>query len=112
MRKIRRLSAIATSILLCLAVTQAQKRTDAETDGFSGPIKSVSTSATRVQVQWQQPGGPTLVPPIWCDDCEYDADGFKTMSGQVVDGKFLGQSIRLVRGGDGVVTDRYATSTI
>src|SRR5215813_305095 len=105
MRTMNRLLAIATAILLCLAVSQAQKRTDAETDGFAGPIKSVTTNVTRVQVQWQQPSGPTLVPPIWCNDCEYDADGFRTMSGEVVDGKFLGDSIRLVRGGDGVVTD-------
>lgn len=86
---------------------QAQSKTDAQVDGLSGPVKSVSSHSTYSDVKWQQPQGPTLVAPAWCRDCEYDQDGSKTKSGQVVDGKFYGERIRLVRDSNGNVTDRY-----
>jgi hypothetical protein len=49
-----------------------------------------------------------MVTPIWCNDCEYDPDGSRTKSGQMVEGKFFGEVIRLVRDADGHVTDRYS----
>lgn len=95
-------------VFASLALTQAQVKTDAQMDGFSGPVKSVSSAVTQTSVKWQQPGGPTLVAPLWCRDCEYDPDGTKTKSGQMAEGKFFGETIRLVRGADGHVTDRYS----
>jgi hypothetical protein len=94
------------------ASAQEPNRTDAQLDGFAGPVKSVSSNILRSSVKWQQPGGPTLVTPIWCRDCEYDSDGTKTKSGSVVDGKFFGEIIRLVRDANGHVTDRFATETL
>ena len=92
-----------------LAFTQSQIKTDAQLDGLSGPVKSVSSSVTQTpNVKWQQPAGPTIVAPIWCRDCEYDRDGSKTKSGQVVDGKFFGETLRLIRNGDGQVTERLS----
>lgn len=89
--------------------TQAQNKSDVQLDSFAGPVRSVSTTVTQASdVKWQQPSGPTLVDPIWCRDCEYDPDGSKIKSGQVMDGKFYGERIRLVRDGDGNVTDRFA----
>src|SRR4051812_7889191 len=106
MRPFRCLSTILL-LATCFSVSQAQTKTDAQLDGLSGPVKSVSSSSKQSDVKWQQPGGPMLVAPIWCRDCEYDRDGYKTKSGQVVDGKFYGERIRLVRDGAGNVTDRY-----
>jgi len=102
------------SFTLLLALTpltfsQTQLKTDAQMDGLSGPVESVSSTVTQApNVKWQQPGGPTLVAPIWCRDCEYDPDGSKTKSGQMVEGKFFGETIQLVRDGNGQVTARYA----
>ena len=90
-----------------LSFARAQSKTDAQMDGFSGPVKSVSSAVAQTSLKWQQPDGPTLVAPIWCRDCEYDPDGAKTKSGQIVEGKFLGETIHLVRDADGHVTERY-----
>lgn len=79
-------------------------------DGLAGPVKFVSSAITQSSVKWSQPGGPTLVTPIWCRDCEYEPDGTKTKSGQMVEGKFFGEIIQLVRDADGHVTDRYSYS--
>lgn len=90
-----------------LTLAQAQTKTDAQMDGFAGPVKAVSSFVSQTGVKWQQPGGPTLVAPLWCRDCEYDPDGNKTKSGQIVEGEFFGEVIRLVRDADGHVTNRY-----
>ena len=94
------------------ASAQESNRTDAQLDGFAGPVKSVSSNILRSSVKWQQPGGPILVTPIWCRDCKYDPDGTKTKSGSVVDGRFFGEIIRLVRDANGRVTDRFVTETL
>ena len=86
----------------------AQVKTDVELDGLAGPVKSVSSATVQAgDVKWQQPDGPTMVAPIWCRQCEYDPDGNRTKSGQVMDQKFYGERIRLVRDDEGKVTDRY-----
>ena len=86
----------------------AQVKTDVQLDDLAGPVKSVSSSTVQAQdVKWQQPEGPAMVTPVWCHHCEYDPDGNKTKSGQVMDKKFYGDRIRLLRGDDGKVTDRY-----
>ena len=93
------------------ASAQEPSRTDAQTDGFAGPVKSVSTGVMSAGVKWQQPNGPTLVIPISCQDCRYDPDGTKTKSGQVINGGFHGEIIRLVRDANGNVTDRFVADT-
>jgi len=100
---------LSASFLFTLA-THAKElnRTDAQGDDLAGPVKSISSNVVRSSVRWQQPGGPTLLIPIWCRDCDYDRDGSRTKSGQVVEGKFVGQVIRAVRDGNGQVTDRLA----
>jgi len=96
-------------VMTCVRFMVAQNKTDVQIDGLTGPVRTVSSTVIPASnVKWQQPSGPTLVEPIWCRDCEYEADGSKTKSGQVMDGKFYGQLIRLVRDGSGNVTDRLA----
>ena len=86
----------------------AQVKTDVQLDGLAGPVKSVSSSTVQARDGiWQQPAGPTMVAPIWCHACEYDPDGNKTKSGQVMDGQFYGERIRLIHDDEGKVTDRY-----
>jgi len=95
-------------VLAALNFAAGQAKTDAQMDGFSGPVRSVSSAVTRTSVKWQQPSGPTLVSPLWCKDCEYDPDGSKTKSGDLMEGKFYGETIRLIRDADGHVTERYS----
>lgn len=103
------LSLFLLLVLCALRFTQAQNKTDAQLDGLSGPVKSVSSTVIQTpNLKWQQAGGPTLVAPNWCRNCEYDPDGSKTQSGQMVDGKFFGETLRLVRNRDGQVTERYS----
>jgi hypothetical protein len=90
---------------------QNKPQTEAQQDGLAGAVKSVSTIVENTEVSWQQPSGPTLVIPAFCRDCEYTSDGYRTRSGQVVDGKFLGEKITLDRDGNGHVTDLVATNT-
>ena len=86
----------------------AQVKTDVQLDDLAGPVKSVSSSTIQAaDVKWQQPEGPTMVAPVWCHHCEYDPYGNKTKSGQVMERKFYGERIRLVRDDNGNVTDRY-----
>ncbi len=73
---------------------------------LAGPVKSVSTAATRTDVVWQQPGGPALIVPVLCYECAFDPDGNQTKSGRIFDGSFHGEIIRLVRDGKGHVTER------
>jgi hypothetical protein len=103
-------SVFLLSLLVGLSVVYAQERnrTDAQRDDLAGPVKSAASRVTYSGVKWQQPDGPTLVLPIWCRDCEYDSDGTKTKSGQVVDGSFRGEIVRLIRDANGNVTDRLA----
>src|ERR1700683_2724045 len=84
-------------------LAQQKNLTDAEIDGLVGPVKWVSTLARRTDVNFQQPGGPTLVIPLWCVQCEFDNQGNETKSGQTVDGTFQGQITRFVRDPEGHV---------
>jgi hypothetical protein len=104
----------ALSLILVVAAGNAwaQKdgpRTDALQDGFLGPIKTVATVITRSPVKWEQPDGPTMVMPVWCQECAYDEDGTRTTSGQFQDGKFLGKFMTLRRDASGRVIDRVST---
>jgi hypothetical protein len=96
------------SLLLADVTTAQQKqKTDAEQDGFQGPIRSVSTQIDQAKVNWQQPSGPSLVWPIYCRVCEYDPDGTRTKNGQITpDGEYIGEDIKIVRDEAGHVIER------
>ncbi|MFP5235270.1 MAG: hypothetical protein ACLGSD_05165 [Acidobacteriota bacterium] len=82
-------------------------KTEAQADGFEGPVKSVSTTVKGTRVRWTQPAGPSLILPLYCVDCEYDRDGNRTRSGQLLpDGRFAGEIIEIVRDGHGQVIGR------
>ena len=100
-------------VFLVTALTRGQQapRTEAQIDGLAGPVQSVSTAVARSVVRWQQPAGPTLVMPIWCMDCAYDRDGYKTKSGQVLNGAFTGEVTRIVRDGNGRVSERFVAGS-
>lgn len=97
--------------LTALSQSQERNQTDAQRDDLDGPVASVSTTAVYSHVKWQQPDGPTLLIPIWCWDCEYDRDGTRTKSGNVIDGSFAGQITKLIRDENGHVTDQLVIDT-
>jgi hypothetical protein len=90
------------------ALAQPQSLTDAQRMDLVGPVKSVSVSTTQTGVVWNQPGGPTMVLPIWCSECEFDQNGNRTKFGQMMDGRFQGEIIDLLFDGQGRVTERIA----
>jgi len=112
MRSSRFVVSLSLVLFAPLGFGQDRPQTEAQQDGLIGAVKSVSTIVENSDVRWQQPSGPTLVTPAFCRDCEYTSDGYRTKSGQVVDGKFLGETIALHRDGSGHVTDLTATSTL
>ena len=105
---------LVAGLVLMEGVSLAQKKpqTDAERDDLAGPVKSVATTVTQFHVQWQQLDGPTLAPPIFCHDCDYDPDGTRTRSGQVGDSGFLGENLQIRRGDKGNVIERRATDAV
>lgn len=111
MPSLRRSCAFFLLVIAPVASAKAQVKTDAELDGLAGPVKSVSSATTTSGIKWEQPGGPLLIAPVWCKECEYDPDGTKTKSGQMVEGKFWGELLRIVRGADGQVTERFSYSS-
>ena len=110
MRSSRMVVLLSLVVFAPLGLAENGSRTEAQQDGLLGAVKSVSTIVASSDVPWQQPGGPTLVVPVFCRDCEYSADGYRTKSGEVVDGKFIGDIRALTRDGNGRVTDVNVTN--
>lgn len=96
------------SFTVSAAFAQVRTGTEAQQDGLLGPVESVFTVMEQTPpVQWQQPDGPPLVIPVWCHVCDYDPSGYRTRSGDFVDGKFVGELITLERDAAGHVTARH-----
>ena len=100
---------VVGSLFVFAPLALAQKETEAQQDGFAGRVKSVATIADISRVDWQQPAGPTLMFPVVCRDCEFSADGYRTKSGQIVEGKFVGENLTLQRDGTGRVAEIVGT---
>src|ERR1700722_10888423 len=93
----------------CVLVAPAQqtRKTEAQQDGLSGPVRSVSVHAEQSQLKleglesWAIQNAPTGY-------IEYDRDGFRTKDGQPLgpNGEFQGQTIQFVRDGNGGVLER------
>jgi hypothetical protein len=102
------LSLLFAGFPLC-AVAQERNLTDALRMDLAGPVKSVSVQTTTATgLVWSQPGGPTLVLPVWCHECEFDPNGNRTKFGQIIDGRFQGETVQLFFDGEGHVTERIA----
>ncbi|MGA7245859.1 MAG: hypothetical protein WBX19_21935 [Terracidiphilus sp.] len=111
MQWFRCVAPMTLALLASTGLAQEKPKTDAETDWLRGPVKSVVTVSERPSVKWQQSSGPSMVMPILCHDCEYDPDGTRTLSGDVIDGKFYGSIITLTRDANGRVTKRLVAGT-
>ena len=107
--KIVPVSAALAILLLGLPLDASEpKGTDARSDGFFGPIKSVSTREERAQIEWQQPDGPTIALPVSCGGCEYDLMGNRIKAGQITDGEWRGDVVRFLRDSTGDVIEKFA----
>lgn len=114
MRFLRRLLVLA--LLLpgsgIRALPQEQRLTDAQRMDLVGPVKSVSVTTTQTGVAWNQPSGPSMIPPVWCSECEFDPEGNCTKSGQMFEGRFQGEIINLLLDEQGHVTERIAKDAL
>jgi hypothetical protein len=102
---------VASSLAALAAQGWAQQaiRTEAEADGLTGPVKSVSTVVQMSQLNWVQPNGPALLFSVRCRECAYTADGYRTRFGEMTDGHFTGQTRAISRDSEGRVADILAT---
>lgn len=98
-------------LLVSTGMAQEKPKTDAQADLLEGPVKSVITKSEQPNLQLQQLGGASWVTQILCDDCEYDPDGARTLSGDVMDGKFYGSETNVTRDANGRVTERLVKAT-
>jgi hypothetical protein len=103
LRKVLALSLFTASVTSAFA--QPQSVTDVERADLAGPVESVSVVQIRTDVQWVEPGGPSLIVPVWCQVCEFDIHGNQVKSGQIIDGVFKGEISRIRDEGSGI-TDR------
>jgi hypothetical protein len=82
------------------------KLTDARNDGFLGPIRSVSATEEKAQLEWHQANAPVLPGGLSCHECEYDHEGTRIRSGQLVEGEFRGELLRITRDANGKVIEK------
>ncbi len=89
------------------SVSSADKKSnDRLIDGFSGPVKSVSTKVERNEVKLREPDGPAVILPAGCEECDYDQDGNRIRLGQMDGTNFHGHTTQFIRDSGGVVTER------
>jgi hypothetical protein len=101
---------ILATLLLSLDAHCAttDKETDAQRDGLSGPVKSVSKIQHLSHVK-PDPEPDVLSVLFWtpcADECDYDEYGNRTRSGEIVNSEFHGQSTRYVRDAAGNVIEQ------
>src|SRR5216683_1160202 len=102
-------SAALATLLLGLSLNASEpKYTDARSDGLFGPIRSVSTREERARIEWHQPDGPTVALSAGCPECEYDPEGNRTKTGQIIDGELRGDVVRFLRDSTGKVIEKIA----
>jgi hypothetical protein len=82
------------------------QRTDAQNDGFIGPVRSVSAREERARLDWHQPDGPSVTWAMACRECEYDREGNRIKGGQIMDGTFKGEIFRLMQDNNGKVIEK------
>lgn len=99
---------LATLFAVSALHASGKKYSDARSWGFLGPVRSVSTTEHRENVDWHQPNGPSVTPPSGCSECEFDRDGNRVKTGQILDGEFRGEIIRIRRASDGKVLEKTA----
>ena len=73
-----------------------KKWTEAESMGFAGPIKAVSTTYQTFMQQPAQPDGPAIIYQLSCGECEFDREGNQVRSGWMDNGRFTGNVRREV----------------
>lgn len=92
-------------LVAALANAQHTRKTEAQIDGLTGPVSSVSTSVDIHQPDVVQPDGPTIFEPIFCQECAYDTDGTRTRLGRMYKGQFTGELFTLEKDASGRITE-------
>jgi hypothetical protein len=107
MRRLRFLLPLLAAACGLVAPAQQTHKTEAQQDGLSGPVKSVSMHAEQSQLKLEGLESWTIQ-NAQTGYIEYDRDGFRTKDGQPLgpNGEFQGQTIQFVRDGNGRVVER------
>ncbi len=71
-------------------IGSGKKWTQAANMGLAGPIKTVSATHQTFMPQPLQPDGPSVIYPLFCEECEFDRKGNQVRTGVLDDGHFRG----------------------
>ncbi len=96
-----------TAACALVAPAQQARKTEAQLDGLSGPVRSVSMHAEQSQLKLEGLES-WAIQNVPAGDIEYDRDGFRAKIGQASgpNGEFQGQVMQFVRDGNGRVLER------
>ena len=95
---------------LTFAPAQTPQRTESQLQGYQGPVETAIIDVQSYGVEFEQPEGPGIVYSAGFRSIEFDHDGNMTKAGEILpNGKFFGEIIQNIRGGDGQLTQRIYT---
>jgi len=72
-----------------------EKKTDAQSYGFAGSVRTVSTQEGKAEFSLDQTDWPVLIGMVECKECEFDRQGALTRNGQIAEGEFRGERYRI-----------------
>lgn len=88
-----------------------EKKTNAQSNGLVGPVRSVSTQEGKPEFSLDQRDWPVLVGIGDCGECEYDREGTLTRYGQIVEGEFRGDRYQIKRDERGNILEQVRVGT-
>jgi hypothetical protein len=97
---------LATVLVTGATCAPGQKNTEARSDGFFGPIRSVSTRTEMQKGDWHLQDAKISAALGFYSECEYDLQGDRIKAGENFEGVFWGESIQVVRDEKGNITEK------
>ena len=91
--------ALVLWFFLAMPLAGAGKQTEAEGLGFIGLVESVSTTTQTFMREPSQPGGPTIIYPLFCMNCQFDTS-LPQIHADFADQQLPSFPIREIRGGE------------
>ena len=104
-------TSLTCAVLAVLFSTSANgasepKSTEARSEGLLGPVRSVSAKQELQQIDWGQKDAKAGIIGVSCYECEFDVSGNRIRSGQILDGVFNGDVIRIIYDETGKIKEK------
>ena len=102
---------LVTTLLATAVWASDEKKTNAQSNGLVGPVRSVTTQEGKPEFSLDQRDWPVLVGIADCGECEYDREGTLTGYGQLVEGEFRGDRYQIGRDERGNIVEQVRVGT-